>query len=402
MQDSTQDVITSGDMQENAGSQSSIPQEIKDALDFSFQEQMTPQERQEFQQRIQGEQQEGGGRPAAATGEGATITPTTVEQPQAFDEAKYLKDNFGFETLDEAKAAIQTWKGAGSPQATIEPTFTNEQSKKLYEALKAGKTDEVYQYLEVQRTTANLDNMTPEQQIKLHIKHQYPTLSQAMIDRQYNKMYAVKDEADFDDPLDYQIEKEMSQQKVINDAATARNFFSEYRNKIELPELQPIQTSVDADYEAWKASNAQAQEVYNNDTLPKINAIKEADLATTFKIIDANNQMDFEVPIVVDPQDVQVARQHALNFGAYIENRFYTNGQLDGAKLMQAILRDINFDKYVQTTARQAVNAERKRLIAKESPNPIIHREDNGVGEKSDFQKQMDMAFAPSLVGGRF
>jgi hypothetical protein len=55
MTDNTQDVSsTSGSQQENAGSQNSIPQELKNALDLSFQEQMSPAERQEFQQRLQG------------------------------------------------------------------------------------------------------------------------------------------------------------------------------------------------------------------------------------------------------------------------------------------------------------------------------------------------------------
>jgi hypothetical protein len=187
----------------------------------------------------------------------------------------------------------------------------------------------------------------------------------------------------------------MAQQKILNDAAAAKNYFSEYRNKIELPQIQPIQSSVDADYEAWKASNAQASEVYKTDTLPKITAIKESDLASSFKISDPDNQMNFDVNMVVDAADLAKAKEYALDYGGYIQSQFYTpDGKLNGARVMQAIIRDLFFDKYVQTTARQAVNAERKRSISKETPNPLIQRESVDVGEKTEFQRQMEMAFS--------
>lgn len=402
MTDQTQDVLTSGNQQEHAGSQSAIPQDLKNALDIAFQEQSTPQERADLQARLSGEPQDNTEQPLVTDpASGPAATPPAAAPTAAFDEAKYVKENFGFESVEEAKAFIQAQKAA--PQQTVEPAFTNDKSKKIYEALRAGDIEPVYKYLEAQRLTANLESMTPEQQIKTHLKHQFPTLSQQMIDRQYNKMYAVKDEADYDDPLDFQIDKEMAQQKILNDAAAARNAFSEYASKVELPDIQPIQQTADADYEAWKASNAQATEQYNSVILPAINSIKEGDLASSFKIEDAQNQMNFEVAQTIDPSDLAAAKQYALNYGEYIQSRFYTpDGKLDGVKLMQSIIRDLHFDKYVQTTARQAVNAERKRLIAKETPSHILQR-DNIVdaSEKSDFQKQMDMAFSPGLMGMR-
>jgi hypothetical protein len=386
MQDNLQDVQTSGESQENVVTQPSQSDILKSQMDMAFYEQMSPAEREALSQ------------PQPET-DGGSIKGATEQQSApagAFDEAKYVKDNFGFNTVDEAKAALQELQTLkAQPQTAAEIKFANDQSKKIYEALLSGETKKVKEYLELHHATESMEAMTPEQQIKMHIKHQYPTLSQQMIDRQFSKMYSVKEEADYDDPIDFAIEKEMAQQKIINDAAAARNYFNEYRNKIELPQLQPQQT-VDADYETWKANNTQADQMYATVTVPAINAIKESDLAAKFSISDANSQMNFDINHVVDPNDLATAKQHALNYGGYIQQQFYNaDGTPNTVRLTQAILRDMLFDKYVQTTARQAVNAERKRVISKETPNPQFQREElsNG-GQETEFERNMRLAMS--------
>jgi hypothetical protein len=185
----------------------------------------------------------------------------------------------------------------------------------------------------------------------------------------------------------------MAQQKIVNDAVAARNYFNEYKSKIELPQFQPQQT-VDADYEAWKQSSAQADQVYSTVTVPAINAIKESDLAAKFSINDPNSQMNFDINVVVDPNDLATAKQYALDYGGYIQKQFYNaDGTPNATRLTQAILRDMLFDKYVQTTARQAVNAERKRLISKETPLHTGQRQDlSDPGQETEFQRNMRLA----------
>jgi hypothetical protein len=379
--------VTTSTQQENAAIPSLEPS-LKAQLDASFAS--TPEE---FHQILNGEQQP---EPQGDQSQSQPATPQ-AEQPVAFDELKYVKENFGFESVEQAKAALQEYQALkAAPQTKAEIAFANEQSKKIYEALLTGETKVVKDYLELQHATANMESMSPEQQIKLQMKHQYPTLSQQMIDRQYNKVYAVKDVSEYDDPIDHEIEKEITQQKIINDAAAARTFFSEYKNKIELPQLQPIQPHVDEDYAAWKAQSQKEQEAYNNTVVPTINAIKESDLAEAFQINDQNNQMNFGVNMAYDAASVEKARQYALNFAGYINDNFYdAAGNLNGKNVMQFILRNMLFDKFAQTTASQAVNAERKRLIEKETPTITGQRGDSTTTvEKTELQKEMDRAFA--------
>jgi hypothetical protein len=388
MQDILQDVTTSGGSQENANQQSpNSNNEVKTLMDLAFIEQSSPAEREALQQQLSGTQPEAAATTDPAGATPAETSPAPKSETSVFDESAYLKE-FGFESKDALKAALEA---QNQQVVQNEPTFANETSKKIYEALVAGNTKEVKEFLDLQHATENLDAMSPEQQIKLHIKHQYPDLTQTQIDRVYAKKYAVKEESEYDDPIDYQIAQQMMQSDIKNDAVKAKTFFNDYRTKIELPQTQSIQ-SVDADYEAWKASNAQATDRYNTETLPVINAIKEGDLASSFKINDPNNQLDIEISHVVEPSDLATAKQHALNYGQYMQQFYTAEGKLNGTRLMQAILRDMLFDKYVQTTARQAVNAERKRLIEKETPTSTLQRNGLEAVEKSEFQKMMDMA----------
>lgn len=404
MQDNLQGGAPSGDLQENANQQqsqqSSIPDDVKTLMDISLYGQLPADRQQALQQQLNGEAQEGAEGGAAASG-AAGQPAAGAEQQQAgavaFDEVKYVKDTFGFENVEEAKTAFAAWQAAGKPQQASAPTFANEQSKKIYEAIVAGNLKPVKEFLDVQFATENLDTLSPEQQVKLHLKHQYPTLTSQMVDRHYAKTYGLKEESEYEDPIDFQIAQQMVQQRIINDAAAAKNFFNEYKTKIELPQIQSIQPTVDEAYDAWKASNAQAEQEYSTVTVPVINAIKEGDLAAKFVINDPNAQMNFEISQVVTPQHLATAKQHALNYGEYMQKQFYTpDGKLNGTRIVQAILRDMLFDEYVQTTARQAVNAERKRNIAKEIPasNQFNRQEFNAgqEGQETEMQRNMRLS----------
>jgi hypothetical protein len=379
MSEQNQDVITSEQPQENAVQPASttIDPQLKAQLDAAFGDNQTLLNQQDSQSE-----------------QPATEQPNaeTVVAP-AFDENAFYQE-FNVTSKDELKQRLDEYNALKQQtQTPAEIAFANEESKRIHEALRAGKVKEVRDYLDAQDRLSSLETMTAEQQLKLHIQMQYPTFNQQMIDREYSRRYNVKDEADYDDPLDYQIDKAKAEQNVNADAEKAREFFAQYRQKIELPQISNTEQTADEAYEAYKASNAQAIEAYNTVTVPTITAIKEADLNASFKISDQTNQMDFDVSFVVDKADLEKAKANALNYQEYLEkNFFHPDGKVNGQRMLQAILRDMLFDKYVQTTARQAVNAERKRLIEKETPTSTLQRNGLEAVEKSEFQKMMDMA----------
>ena len=58
------------------------------------------------------------------------------------------------------------------------------------------------------------------------------------------------------------------------------------------------------------------------------------------------------------------------------------------------VLRNLFFDKYAQSIARQAVNAERKRVVESQIPDNGIQRNPVIPVEKSQWEKNMESAFA--------
>jgi len=325
----------------------------------------------------------------------ATETPAPLPAEQVLDASDFLKTNFGWESIEAAKAELERLRT--TPQSTAaEIAFANEESKKLHQLLKEGKTKEVRNYLEAQELMTGLDTMADEQKLKLYIKMQNPKFDSELIDDEYNSFYKLDEDNFIDDPMKLRKEKLRMEQRKENDIQKANEYFSTYKQKIELPDILPQQSVVNSDYEDYKASTAKSLEDYNNITVPGINSLKETDIQLKASINDANNQMQFDVSVVPEREDFEKARQNSLSVFDYLTKTCYDqSGKFLPDRLARMVLINDNFDKYAQSIARQAVNAERKRVIATETRgNGSIQRDFNTTAvEQTELQKLEKMAF---------
>ena len=328
--------------------------------------------------------------PTAAT----EITPATPAE-QVLDASDFLKTNFGWESIEAAKAELE--KLRTTPTATAaEIAFANEESKKLHQLLKEGKTKEVRNYLEAQELMTGLDTMADEQKLKLYIKMQNPKFDSELVDDEYNSFYKLDEDNYLDDPMKLRKERLRMEQRKENDINKANEYFSTYKQKIELPDILPQQSVVNSDYEDYKASTAKSLEDYNNITVPGINSLKETDIQLKASINDANNQMQFDVSVVPEREDFEKARQNSLSVFDYLTKTCYDqSGKFLPDRLARMVLINDNFDKYARSIARQAVNAERKRVIATETRgNGSVQRDFNTTPvEQTELQKFEKMAF---------
>lgn len=346
--------------------------------------------------------------PAAAEGavaepaQGAAPTEEIVDQEVFI--TNYLKEKFGYDNEQAALTELQALRELKAKPPVAEHKFTNDEAKKWYEYFTASKEDELRESLNARKQVKDVDGMNDEQKIKLFIKMQNPLFDQELIDYQFGKDYGFNEAAFKDpetgqitDPMAYRFAKVASQQKMQNDIQKANEYFSQYKSKIELPAIQaqsaPI---VDESYEGYKASTAKAQEDYNNIIAPALTALTEAQLPFNVNVNDPNNQMQFDVNVVVDKQDFEDARKSALDYSDHLSKTYYDQtGKFLPEKLAKAILLEKNFDKYAQTIARQAVMAERKRVIEKESSGGVIRKDfTNPEAGKTELQIQMERAFA--------
>jgi hypothetical protein len=321
--------------------------------------------------------------------------PTEPSAPQ-IDYNSFVKETFGKDTVEDVKAEWMELQALKSkPQTAEEIKFANEKSKRVYENLLAGNTKLVKKHLDAQELLEGVETMGDEQKLKLYIKLQNPLFSDKLVEEEYEELYNLDETAIEDHKLER--EKIKLQQRKINDTVKAAEYFAQYSSKFELPEINkaPQQTIVDESYEAYKASMTSADEAYNNITVPKVNALKETDIPLKVNINDANNQMQFDVSIEPTKEDFIKAKEGALGIMNYITGKCYDkDGNLDATKLARIVLLNDNFDKYVQSAARQAVNAERKRVATQDAKGGASGARDYNVnGEKTELQKRMEFAF---------
>lgn len=334
--------------------------------------------------------------PPIGNPEPAPPSPENIIAPSV-DYNSFVKETFGKDSVDDVKAEWMELQALKTKAQTPEEIkFINEESKRVYENLLAGNFKELKKHLDAKELLADIDTMGEEQKLKLYIKLQNPLFSDKLVEEEYQEMYNLDETAVEEHKLER--EKIKLQQRKIDDIVKAGEYFTKYQTKLELPEVtKSTQTTiVDESYEAYKASNAKADEAYTNITVPKVNALKETDIPLKISINDANNQMQFDVSIEPNKEDFTKAKQSALGIMNYIATQCYDqSGNLDATKLARIVLLNDNFDKYAQSIARQAVNAERKRVIELDAKGGGAGTRDyNVTGEKTELQKRMEFALS--------
>lgn len=328
---------------------------------------------------------------AEAAPEIITEKPIVTDIPTSVD---YLKE-LGFESIDNAKAEIEALRKI--KETTITPQeieFANEESKKIHQLLKEGKTKEVKQYLDAQEMLSNVETMSNEQKLKLFIKMQNPRFDQELIDDEYQSLYRIDEDDFMDDTLKLRKEKLKLEQRIENDVAKAADYFAQYSKKVELPDITTQTIAIDESYESWKASNASVSDFQEKVIVPSVNAITEEKVKMAIEINDANNQMQFGVSIIPDKADLDAAKVSVIDFNDFLRENFYKDGQFLPEEATKFVLRSKNFDKYAQSIARQAVNAERKRMVETDKGTGGVQRDGGIQVELSELQKQMNYALS--------
>ncbi len=315
-----------------------------------------------------------------------------TETPSSID---YLKE-LGFETIDSAKAEVESLrKLRDTPLTKKDIEFKDEQSKKIHELIRNGEYKPVKKYLEAQELMENLDTMGKEDKLKLYIKMQNPKFDNELIEDEYQSLYSI-DEDEILDPMKLRKEKLRLEQRIENDVTKAAEYFTEYAKKVELPNIASQETTTnDENYEAYKASIAQVSEFQEKVIVPSVMALTEEKVKINVNVNDANNKMQFGLSITPDKADLDAAKQSVIDFNEFIRNSFYDkDGTFLEAEAAQFVLKNKNFDKYAQSLARQAVNAERKRVVETEKGTNGVQRDMNIITEKTELQRQMEFALS--------
>jgi len=176
------------------------------------------------------------------------------EDYSVVDANEWIKNEFGYNSADEIKEQLSKLKE--QKESGLE--FANEDSKKIFDYLKEGKTEDVYEYLAEKKKFEKylgdeIDDKLAEEIVKFGMKKQYANLSDEHIDRLFNKQFAlpkkpVQSELESDEAYEERVKEwEGEVQNVKTDlliqAQIVKPEIEKYKNELILPEIKGSEDS---------------------------------------------------------------------------------------------------------------------------------------------------------------
>lgn len=327
-------------------------------------------------QQFANEQETGSVPQQTATVEETTQTAATQTQ---FDPNQFVKETFGYETLDEAKTEFEQLKKL--KEETPSQTFANDESKTLYQAWLEGKKDEVLDYLSNQKkieklATGEVNANSAEEIVKLTIKQRNKSLTEDEVDFVFNQKFSIpakptqradEYEDDYNARLaEWEEKAQFVQKSLIIEAKMSQPEIEKLKSELVLPNIQNA-NQVSAEQEQ--------EELRMNEEIRKQ---FEQSLETDYKSFDGFNvtfkdeNAGIEIPISYVPtEEEKVSLKNQLSdfdHTEYFGNRWFS---ADGKPQVKNMMADKYFlenkEKIMQKVANEAAQQMRLKMIAMQS-----------------------------------
>lgn len=300
---------------------------------------------------------------------------------------------FGFNTADELMADYNALKEKANNPITAQFEYPDEHSKQIADAIINKNYKALKEYAETQILVSEMDSMSEDAKLKRYIQMQNPRFDRELIEDEFNKAYALNEEQYEDDPIELRKAKIRLEQKRDNDLAKANEFFASQAKQAQLPSISvpASKSQTDEEYQSHLASIAQMVKYQTEVIEPAINSLTEDNLKMLIELNDPNNQIDFKVNIKPSKSHLDAAKQKAIAWDDYLKSTVYdSNGNFLADKAALLVLKNENFDEYVKSVARQAVNAERRSKV-NERRNVGFRTENAGnfVNEQMEYVDKM-------------
>jgi len=307
----------------------------------------------------------------------------------SFDQNQFVKERFGFESVEDAENQFKKFK----EQPSFE--FKDDVSKTLFDAIREGKADDVYQVLNQQKrldklTTAELNTDLAIEIVKENLKQKHKELNEEEVDLLfYDKFYVpLKPEQGFDETDEdysnkvksWEAQVDYTEKKLLIEAKMTRSELEKLKSEIQLPDIYN---------EAGRY--AQSQEEF--ELMQQARSTYEQTLNSDFQSFNGFNvsvkDEDVEIPIAFNvAEEERLAMKNQLedfDTDTYFEGRWFNN---DGRPNVQQIMADKylleNRDKIFSKIANEAAS---QRLLAhlKKNGNININQTPTPQGAKPDL-----------------
>lgn len=333
----------------------------------------------------------------------ASATQTTdISEPAAVvDHFGVFREKFGYDTPETAIKEIEALRAYKATPIIPEIKFENETSEKIFKALAAGKTAEVYSFLDqdvkIDRLiSADLTKDSAADVVKLGMQLKYKDLTPEEINYKFNKQFAIPPK-----PIQGAIEEQEEydarvqawdavvtdkQMELMIEAKLAKPELQTTKQKLVFPE---IESQADPDYAQYRKMLAE------NDRVAEEAAIEYKKLTpksaeTRINFNDEANKIAFEFQYEPTTEDF------AKNVEATIDEKAFWNlfNNPDGTPNRAKFLRVINFarneEKVLLEAMKQAKNATIKASLPDNSQaGGLVRQMINEPAEESEMEKQM-------------
>lgn len=350
--------------------------------------------------------------PTQTTEPAATTTTTTTQEPEeeTFDEATYLKNNFGWENLDLGRAEIERLRNLEKNPPKEEIKFDNEESKKLFDLIRAGKKSEVKAILDKQDRLEQLsqyDLSKPEQAadvLKTHMRLKNPALTEQQVDHYINKKFRVpakpQNNLDLTDEENaaavsaWQEQVNEIQQDMIIEATLVKPELAQFKSELILPDIEkpvdPAATEAQQkELQQWQSSRENYLKALESD-FKNFNG---------FNVPYKDEDVEYSVSFTPTEEEKTALKEELKDFNI---NEFFDKEWFDdkGNPKTNRIMSDLYFlknrekifQKFVHESARQRLAA-----LKKDRANITVGTQSQGTFQPDDrnsLQKQEDAIWA--------
>jgi hypothetical protein len=296
---------------------------------------------------------------------------TDQTQQSTFDPNQFLKERFGFESVEQAEEEFKKFK-----EPKDEFKFQDEISKTLFDAIKEGKTDDVYEILNQQKRLDKLisSELTPDLAvdiIKTNIQNKYKDLTSEEVDLLFYDQYFVplKPEQGYDESDEdyatkvktWQSQVDYLDKKMMIEAKVIRPELTKLKSELKLPDIYR-ESEQDAREEAELREEA--------EMMQQARSIYEKTLDSEFQSFSgftvSVKDEDVEIPISFNvAEEERLAMKNSLtdfDSDSYFGERWFAE---DGKPKVQQIMADKylleNYTKILQKVANEAAS---QRMLA--------------------------------------
>lgn len=300
------------------------------------------------------------------------VAPAAPAVPAADEEEiinsdDFFRTNFGWDSVDAGKREIEELRKLKETQAAP-LKFENDASEKIFNALREGKEDEIYDYLDRKRKLSAVDKMPGADAIKLHIQQTNPHYTAQDIQDVFEERYTLPEkplsDGDDTDPAyiaqvaKWQASVDKINRRVERDAFTARGELSQLNSKLVLPDIQ----RVDPAEVAAKKEFEQKQTVARSTYLSTLET--DASKFNGFNAEYKDEEVTIPVNYAITPEEQNNFKSKITEFDidGYFMKRWWPDGQ-DGKPNITRLMGDLYLLENQEKVFQKMVNESAKKML---------------------------------------